>query len=77
MEDKEILDYSAGGQKIHDMTCMGFLGWVAGKLNGVTSFSGAAVELRGMVQQPPIARTMADAEKIRIFRLLEKAGAQV
>lgn len=70
MTDKEILDMTLGGITVRDMSAITFLGWLAGKLNGVPAYKAANQELVGLISQPPISRVMPEMEKCRIIRQL-------
>ena len=72
--DKEYLDMVIGGQVVRDMSSITFIGVIAGKLNGVKTYTAANQELSLMVSNPPMGYRMPDDEKIRIIKKLESIG---
>lgn len=59
---------------VRDCPTMTFLGWVAGKINGLPQYAQGMAELRGYVTAPPLGK-IPELRKVEIIRLLEKAGA--
>lgn len=76
MKDNEILDFKIGEKTVREVTAITFLGWIAGKLNGVAAYSAASEELRLAVAVPPYGQ-MPELEKVRLFRKLLSLGIQV
>lgn len=69
--DKEILDSTIGGVVMRDMSAITFLHYIAGKLNGVKTYTAANQELVMLVANPPMGRIMPEEEKCRLFRKLQ------
>ncbi len=75
-EDKEILDYNAGGQVIRNMSGITFISWMSSKLNGQPAFKGSTVELSGYVSNPPLGK-LPETEKVAIVRKLLNLGIEL
>lgn len=73
----ELLKLDIGGQKLAEMTAISFLQYVAKKLNNTTMNTATSAELRMMVSNPPMGRTMPDDEKIRIIRKLKSLNVEI
>jgi len=69
--NKEILDSVVGGIKLRDMSAITFLHYIAGKLNGVKTYTAANQELVMLVANPPMGRIMPEEEMCRLFRKLQ------
>lgn len=74
--DKEILDTNIGGQIIRNMSAITFIGWLAGKLNGLPAYKAATVELTALVSSPPLG-SMPEGEKIKVVRKLLELDVQI
>ena len=75
-EDKEILDYNAGGQILRNMSGITFIGWMSNLLNGQPSFKAATQELLGYISNPPLGK-LPDSEKVAIVRKLLNLGITI
>lgn len=58
-----------GESTVRDITTVTFLGWLAGKLNGVQAYSAANQELRMAVSAPSYG-SFPELEKVRLVRKL-------
>lgn len=77
MNDYQVLyEYQVGGVPLRECPTMTFLGWVAGKLNGLRMDVPGMAELKGYVSTPPMGK-MPEQQKLAIFRLLEKVNAKL
>ena len=70
MKDKEILDFKVGDETIRDMSTITFFQWIAKKIDGTSSTSGAATELRLAISSPMLAGRLEDSERIRLVNKL-------
>ena len=74
MNELDMLNIVAGGQKLGEMSAFAFLQFVANKLNGVKSFAVEAVELTSLIRVPPMSKNMFPEKKIEILNKLLKLG---
>jgi hypothetical protein len=75
--DKDILDKDMGGRSLREMTALDFMGWVASKMNGLSSYSAANQELSLFINNPPLGRLYPDGEKVRIVRKLLELDVKI
>jgi hypothetical protein len=77
MNEIEILNTEIQGQKIKDMTAIGFLHWVSARINGANAFSSTTNELKTLLTNPPMSRKMPDAQKIEIIKKMVNMGIEI
>lgn len=76
--DIELLETKLGGVVLKEMTALTFLGWLSGKLNGVTITNDPNLaELRTAIAAPPMAPRMSDDTKLRYVRKLMAIGISI
>ena len=73
MSDYEILKYKIGEQDVQSISTITFLGWIANKLNNVSTSSPQRNELTIAISTPPIGK-LSDETKISMVKKLISIG---
>ena len=76
MTDYEVIKCTLGGQLLETMSTITFLGWMAGKLNGLQTTVPGLSELALMVKNPPMGKLSIET-KIEVIRKLEVLGIEI